>query len=71
MRGAEDNGLVRAYTNLLDEGFTERQAMAIMNLVSAVVGDGRNIDMVDLLPLHSWLWHRWKQRRETRRREKK
>lgn len=52
---------------LMEAGFTERQALAILNATYPKV----NCDLVDLLPFHSWLWYRWKQRREAKRKDGK
>lgn len=49
---------------LMEAGFTERQALAILNAAYPK----SNTDLVDLLPFHSWLWYRLKQRREAKKR---
>lgn len=49
---------------LMEAGFTERQAIAILNATYPK----NNTDLVDLLPFHSWLWIRLKQRREAKKR---
>lgn len=50
--------------NLMEAGFTERQALAILNAAHPK----SNADLVDLLPFHSWLRIRLKQRHEAKKR---
>ena len=56
------------YFKLLDVGFSHEQALAILNYVE---NSKPKVDMVDLLPFHSWLRARWKQRRDAKRTAKR
>lgn len=55
------------YFKLLDVGFSHKQALAILNYVE---NSKPKVDMVDLLPFHSWLLTKWNQRREAQKKSK-
>lgn len=53
---------------LMEAGFTERQALAILNVIHSMTTE--KVDMTDLLPFHSWLWYKLKQRRELKQKRR-
>lgn len=54
---------------LMEAGFTHNQALAILNSI-ATFGKPE-IDLIDLLPFHSWFWYRLKQWRRAKKESKR
>lgn len=56
---------MKEFIQLMEEGFTERQALAILNAISSLTTN--KIDIIDLLPFPQWLFYRLKQRRRVKK----
>ena len=57
---------MKEYNELVEAGFSHFQALSILNAICSFVTP--KTDIIDLLPFHSWLWYRLKQRRKAKMR---
>ena len=60
---------MKEMTELMEAGFSNFQALTILNVIHSFTST--KTDIIDLLPFHSWLWYRLKQRRKARKEGKR